>query len=531
MAYVDVILWAILTVFSLSQARQWDTESSSASMQNANHIFNAIHSSMRQWGSSLNHNGMSLFLATIPKDTLLYHGTDKTHVVTGMEWLSFERQHSTTLAHLALVPGLPPAMPPSVNYKNSEEETLHSGTPQLGKNAIVQKILQSPNRRDEYPDFFWVLPGHLHTYKAKRDLHLVYIDGSSAANSPKGTLDTTDALLLADRDLEIERDDIRARRLCELASKWGSHIDGFIRMEAGFETIMCSFERSLDLVDMQRVGDIVMQAGADIVGPERTAFEWLRAATMLYDGIGGSPRRVILNYDHFITGFTYPFDPFNGDPQTAMPRLARANNTILENMRKDLNALVTDPANFVPNSCNWQDVASMIVQKYANPIQYFITSPQFNSSRQLSIALHYFARVFIDTSSWNVGKDIDRCTFEFLPRDHPPDSVAARAIYTVSNRICSTVLNAAYALRLALDPSFEDTTPEEQLESLRNLASYLAWPEWKKCKGCAWGEICSIPMFPFGIAADHEKPRCRASLSWNELFGYWNEKMKPTFDV
>ncbi|KAJ4290997.1 hypothetical protein N0V90_010193 [Kalmusia sp. IMI 367209] len=30
---------------------------------------------MRQWGSSLNHNGMSFFMATVPTGTQLYHGT------------------------------------------------------------------------------------------------------------------------------------------------------------------------------------------------------------------------------------------------------------------------------------------------------------------------------------------------------------------------------------------------------------------------------------------------------------------------
>jgi hypothetical protein len=42
---------------------------------NAFQIFNAIHSAMRQWGSSLNHNGMSFFLATVPEGQLFYHGS------------------------------------------------------------------------------------------------------------------------------------------------------------------------------------------------------------------------------------------------------------------------------------------------------------------------------------------------------------------------------------------------------------------------------------------------------------------------
>ncbi|KAK3293023.1 uncharacterized protein B0H64DRAFT_345239 [Chaetomium fimeti] len=40
--------------------------SKAAARHNAFDIFNAIHSAMRQWGSSLNHNGMSLFVVTVP---------------------------------------------------------------------------------------------------------------------------------------------------------------------------------------------------------------------------------------------------------------------------------------------------------------------------------------------------------------------------------------------------------------------------------------------------------------------------------
>jgi hypothetical protein len=44
-------------------------------LENANYIFNSVHHAMRQWGSSLDHNGMSIFLATVPADTEFYHGT------------------------------------------------------------------------------------------------------------------------------------------------------------------------------------------------------------------------------------------------------------------------------------------------------------------------------------------------------------------------------------------------------------------------------------------------------------------------
>ena len=85
---------------------------------NANHVFNAIHSSMRQWGSSLNHNGMSFFLATVSAGTQLYHGTSKAEEIEGMEWLAFEPEHALMFARP------PPGPPPGDDHGPSMGEKM-----------------------------------------------------------------------------------------------------------------------------------------------------------------------------------------------------------------------------------------------------------------------------------------------------------------------------------------------------------------------------------------------------------------------
>lgn len=83
-------------------------------LQNANHVFNAVRGAMRQWDSSWNHNGMSFFLATVPKDIQFYHGRSTNGSVTGMEWPAFEPEHALLFAHdrpqhpLGEGPGGPP---------------------------------------------------------------------------------------------------------------------------------------------------------------------------------------------------------------------------------------------------------------------------------------------------------------------------------------------------------------------------------------------------------------------------------------
>lgn len=500
------------------------------SVANANHIFNTIHSSMRQWGSSLNHNGMSLFPAIVPQGTILHHGTSMPDAVTGMEWVAFERDHALQFAHLYLTPPPGPRIP---GVKDAEEVYPD-------KNSLIsfrnkQHILHA-QRQTENSDPVWVLPGYLHSYSARKDLRLLYLDGSAAAKTDQGTLDLSDLLLLNNTQMIYLLEHDRAHRLCQIAAKdWDGRIDGFVRMEAGFEIIICSFAKSLRLVEALRVEDT---DHGGTIGGETYVFHWLRAVAARYNGIGGSPPRVQLNYNTFLTAYAYPLDVFeNGS--TALPRLTAAPQSVLEDMRSDMKSIIFQPDSFdkiTRSSCDWQAIADLIVQKYANPLQYLITSSEFSkSSTRLAQELNYMLRPFFDTLHRDATIETKRCAAEFMPfHFNPSDShdctgrLSERAIYTVSYRICSTLINALWSLDHPSSSSSSSTHSSEDihtqhLTALRDLTSYLAWTEWKKCRGCSWNEICSIPMYPFGAAEDHERPRCRSVENLGELFGYWND--------
>lgn len=147
---------------------------------NANHIFNTIQDSLRQWGSSLHHNGVSFFLARVPAGTQFYHGTSKDSPVTGTEWLAFEPEHAMVFARLRS----PPLPPPDDREQDGHGELRrrheferagppHSPPPGTSENEA----------------------GYLHTYTASKDLRLLYVDGMSAAKCDKGTLDSQDLVL------------------------------------------------------------------------------------------------------------------------------------------------------------------------------------------------------------------------------------------------------------------------------------------------------------------------------------------------
>ena len=469
---------------------------------------------------------MSLFPAIVSQGTILYHGTSRRDAVTGIEWVAFERDHALQFAHLYLTPT---PGPPVRGVENVEE--VHPE-----KNSLVflrnKPHMLHPQQQPSDSDPVFVLPGYLHSYSARKDLRLLYLDGSAAAKTDQGTLDVSDLLLLNDSHMRTSADHDRARYLCQIAAKdWGGRIDGFVRMETGFEIIICSFAKSLRLVEALRAEDI--DDGGTITG-RADVFHWLRAAAARYDGIGGSPPRVQLNYDNFLTAYTYSLDVFqNGS--TTLPRLIAAPQNVLDDMRSDLKSMMFQSDSFdkiTHNSCNWQAIADMIVQKYANPLQYLVTSPEFEkSSTRLAQELNYMLRPFFDTLRRDAAIETERCAAEFMPpdfhssdpHDHT-DSLSEQAIYAVAYRICSTLINVLWSIYPSSSTHSGEEIITQQLTSIRDLTTYLAWTEWKKCRGCSWGEICSIPMFPFGVAADHERPRCRSVDSLGELMGYWDDK-------
>ncbi|KAK0642999.1 hypothetical protein B0T16DRAFT_512077 [Cercophora newfieldiana] len=157
----------------------------------------------------------------------------------------------------------------------------------------------------------------LHIYGTTRPLNIIYFDGQSAALTPAGTLDSQLAMLGGTIPLYPSYDlvydeDRRALDLCRLVADLG--IDGVVRMNAGFEVLVCDFDASQvrelfvtnnsvpnpEADNKSLPGDPNRQPprGNGNVFAEQGSFEWLRSATWHYGGYGDSgpsERRVKLD--------------------------------------------------------------------------------------------------------------------------------------------------------------------------------------------------------------------------------------------
>ncbi|RDW72272.1 uncharacterized protein DSM5745_07444 [Aspergillus mulundensis] len=459
---------------------------SSSLPANANHIFNAIHSSMRQWGSSLNHNGMSFFLATVPEGTQLYHGDWRSEPIQGPEWLAFEAEHALVFTHpMPHHPppeeGKPGPQPPPPSLQHEPQDS--------------QQVIGRPDRSQAEDGF-------LHTFAAAKDLRLLYVDGMSAGKTDNGTMDSQDRILFRDGLGEGEgmRDEQkRAELFCQIVNdRWSGRLDGMLRMEAGFEIILCDFS-SLEVLQVARVrpskqgkpgGDIGMHAGQ----------MWLPAVASRYWKIGGD--RVALNYDHFVTAYdgAYELDLFPDTESdgnvTRHPRLEHIPSSELEPLRQDLDALIqTHEAS--ESSTNWQAVADMVVDRYGARLHY-LASSQASTLQQLQEEIEDIVTPFIDYDQRNTSLEVERCSRQFVRRSMPVRTVAGDAVLSVSRSVCTTLLQALC-----------HTEYDSIVDQIQGLMEYLDWTTWKDCRGCGDHEICLIPMWPMGTVEDYNHPQCR----------------------
>ncbi|KAJ5153290.1 uncharacterized protein N7482_009768 [Penicillium canariense] len=517
-----------LLILSAGSAASGDAD---AAIENANHIFNVIHDSMRQWGSSLHHNGVSFFLATVPAGTQLYHGTSKSTPVNGTEWLAFEPEHAMVFArpHRGPPPRQPDEGDDDENDRGHRDE-LRRRQPHGPGNGPPGPLphVEAVDENDS---------GYLHIYATTKDLRLVYIDGMSAAKTTKGTLDSQDVLLfnntLDDSPKEGQRGPMgeseRAKKACEMAeNEWDGHIDGVLRMEAGFEIILCAFERGLTPLRITQVKsdsrargqggrtndrhagpreDDGKRKGPPHGGPGHGSSRWMRAVSARYGGIGGN--RVSINYENFVTAFSHDLDLFPED--SPLPRLGHLPSSELDAVRKELTArILAQDATGSPR--NWQAITDMIVTRYADELSYLV-SGNFTDAKSLHDHIEILLSPFIDYSARNTSLETERCATQFLPLETQDSQLlAARAVHSVAHSVCSTLL-AAWG--------------EEELDSavrtIQALIDHLDWTTWKECRGCEVNEICVVPIWPEGTVSDYENPQCREASNPYEGDGesYW----------
>jgi hypothetical protein len=437
---------------------------------NANHIFNAIHASMRHLESSLYSNGMSFFLATAPKGTEFYHGTGYVNPIKGVEWLAFEPEHSLGFAHRSESP--PHGRPHNPGLSESER-------------AYEQQPLESTeSHNNDAP------AGYLHTYAAAKDLRLLYLDGMSGIDRD-GSADAQDRILFNDsikataapflsESLLWQSGEIggppdeqrRAILACQMARDiWDDRIDGLIRTEGDFEIILCNFERDLELVHITRTKPQPKYLQKE-KSPKTKKVEKgrLDMHSSSFGDLSGS--KIIVDFDYFVTVFTYNLDLFPDGDESAKPRLNHIPSQELEPIRQAINTMILTQSPQRHPYWNLQAVTDSIIRRFSGKLRILAEGQQFSSIDALRADLENFLEPFIDYRDFNnMSNIVHRCQEHYIPTTAPgynDEILAVEVLKFISRQICVALTE------VLLD---DEGDLETVASRFQGLVAYLGWPE------------------------------------------------------
>ena len=459
----------------------------------------------------MQHNGMSLFPATVPEGTLLYHGGFRSTTPDGPEWLSFEIQHAEMFAQGNVMLKRDPEDPDA----EFEDMLWRRGLSEAGSDL------------DKFPVDGHITgynPGFIHIFKTNRPLRLLYIDGMGAAKCDKGSMDTQDKLLLLNTTLGWFDEMSRATALCKLAEEWG--LDGFMRMETGFEIIKCNFSTGLEVLHVNQRPN----GGTPAAVGQFTLFEYIREASKRY--LGNSDGRIVLDYSNMVSAYFYPVNLSNPNATLPDPTLSFVDIEQLEHMRSDVSTSLK--TSFQPASINWQDVVDMIVTRYSDRLQYMATGlphPLFLS------LINNLLNILIDFKDVACTESlIDTCATYYLRSVKPSterDHMIFAALHAVTHKICKTFFDVREILfQIEKEELPKNTGTSSALDMIWSLNDWLDWTDWKHCGNCGYDKVCFIAMFPYGTEEDHLHPRCKGADELNRraprATNYWRSKLRDS---
>ncbi|TFK33435.1 hypothetical protein BDQ12DRAFT_738756 [Crucibulum laeve] len=192
---------------------EWSFTTRPALNSTSHLVFDTVASALQHWPHTRYRNGHTLYPATLPPGTLLYHGTYHPEVPKIPEWTATDPEHSYMFCRERWPIGSPSSSSSSDHHNPQSQESSNSS---------------SSENRDQDEGCY-----HL-TLVSTRPLRLLYFDGSSAAKMQGGPMDAQD--LIAWGEVKPEwafKERERLAALCEWAKAGNEErrVDGFVRME------------------------------------------------------------------------------------------------------------------------------------------------------------------------------------------------------------------------------------------------------------------------------------------------------------
>ncbi|KAI1145270.1 hypothetical protein F4825DRAFT_467479 [Nemania diffusa] len=401
----------------------------------------------------------------------------------------------------------------------------------------------------------------IHTLTTTRPLRVIYFDGQSATLTETGTLDSQMAILGGEVPSiptynHIYDENQRALELCALVGEL--KIDGVVRMNAGFEILLCNWPQSgvehlftsnITLPgNQEREQDKSLPKDPNRQPPlgfgnsfgEQGSFEWLRSATWHYGNYGqGGPafKNVKLDLCTMVSFYDTELTSLDGlhsgrliGNQTFQNGWGLRRGHRLVGISHDDTKAVRSQLrkNIARRKCSgveWDTVAQNIVSQHRTRLldisKALDTSqpalPIITRVHELSHAILY---IYIEYPFVTTGRSpkevkaltVSRCSAVHTSKVEPhalskSELLLYRSINIVLSRLCSTewdLLKWSEKYTTQLLGEREDINPtqimgeiDEKRQLVHSLLGWIGWDNWSQCEvQCAADQLCAIPTWP-----------------------------------
>ncbi|KAG8213371.1 hypothetical protein J3R82DRAFT_11862 [Butyriboletus roseoflavus] len=443
-------------------------------------VFETVHSLLQHWPNTRMRNGHNIVPGSIPKGTLLYHGTSRKELPPGPDWVATDPEHS---------------------YLFCQDWFNH---PQEG---------------------CW----HL-TLAATRPLKVIYFDGNSAAELPCGTLDTQDLIAwskISDGNHSSERE--RIQDLC----KWGRNfgVDGFVS-----EIMLCDFTSGVraafaNLVSRRALAPMQLFVSFEVLNagswhnrfPGETRVQLDLAGLVSFYDTQLTPSLTAIRagqerWDHRVGNISQedlsavksrleavlirPRGLSSGiDWETLVQVIVDRYSERLELTRYLLNSLATGPDELVDLANKTQTQLRIMLTPY---LLFSATPTDESDKTELDWTVPIY-KLCATTHTYSMESELDSMT--------DAEKLLLKAVRGTSREICRVVTKMwAAGVYAGIDPllntkgsggiSVSEITHlwGTWAEDLNRLMAWLDWNVWIKCNpGCGPEEMCYLPTWPIGF--------------------------------
>lgn len=488
------------------------SEFSPPAFNESTYIFNAVHNQLRHVGNAMAPNGMTFTPGFVPPGTVLYHGMNRKELPQDLDWFAFDPEYSFTMC------------------------------------CNIGHAFGNP---------------HITTAQVVEPLKIVYIDGASASlSSDLGTMDSQGFLLDDPIDTWNDYTEFaRGDRLCRLFKENGFKLDGFVRMNTGFELLMCnmtnpkveyvmnnaiavseeegtaglmkrsSFEVGQTFLSRDRFGNLLVRPSREF---NFFDYDWVKSMERTHSSAG--EERVELDYRGLVTIYGMEGSRDIDFPKNvSQHRLLTGSEALRQELRSQLWEADKHTRTYDPYRINWRTVTDNLVYKMA-PILAQIknglgqleagTSSLNDTSKHLGGITSMLRLRFegdeelANSTRHDVDAQVERCAKTYASDFHkydvtPFEEKVRFAIRLVSTAVCSVIMETAdWANKVQTRVgNVSEELPSKLHADVSDLISDLNWSYFVSCTHrCKDNEVCYLPTWPHGGREPHipaEPLQCR----------------------